>query len=388
MAGLRRTLDELHRYHHKLKTLFAKEAGGWRAGQHGVVDRLRPVTGFGTNPGRLRMLSYVPPNLPPGAPLVLVLHGCTQSAAAFDHATGWSTLADRCGFALLYPEQTRDNNPNLCFNWFDPAHTARGRGEACSIKQMIDHMVAEHRLDRARIGITGLSAGGAMAAVMLATYPEVFAAGAIIAGLPFGCATNVQQAFESMMQGRSRSAAEWAALVRNASSHAGPWPKLSIWHGDADQTVLPSNAAELVKQWTAIHGLAARPTLNAALEGMPYRAWHGRDGTMLVESITIPGMGHGAPIATGLGHAAPFVLDVGISSTHHIARSWGLTAAPFVHGAAEQAADAYLHRPSLAVPVGRDEARSSTNHATRKPGLALDPAAVIHDALRAAGLLK
>jgi poly(hydroxyalkanoate) depolymerase family esterase len=388
MAGLRRTLDELRRYHRKLKAVFAKEAGGWRGGQEGVADRLRPVTGFGTNPGRLRMLSYVPPHLPPGAPLVVVLHGCTQTAAGFDHATGWSTLADRCGFALVYPEQNRENNPNLCFNWFDPAHAARGQGEAVSIKQMVDHMLAAHRLDRARIGITGLSAGGAMAAVMLATYPELFATGAIIAGLPYGCAINVQQAFESMMQGRSRPAAEWAALVRSASSHAGPWPKLSIWHGGADKTVLPTNAEELAKQWTAIHGLAARPTLNAALEGFPYRAWHGRDGTTLVESITIPGMGHGAPIATGLGHAAPFVLDVGISSTHHIARAWGLTAAPFVHGAAGEAAQAYPHRPSLAVPAGRDAGRSSTDHARRKPGLALDPSAVIHDALRAAGLLK
>ena len=388
MAGLRHTLDELRRYHHKLKAVFAREAGDRQGGQQGVADRLRPVTGFGTNPGRLRMLSYVPPHLPPGAPLVLVLHGCTQSAAAFDHATGWSKLADRYGFALLYPEQTRENNPNLCFNWFDPAHTARGRGEACSIQQMIDHMVGAHRLDRARIGITGLSAGGAMAAVMLATYPELFAAGAIIAGLPFGCATNVQQAFENMMQGRSRPAAEWAALVRSASSHAGPWPKLSIWHGDADSTVVPSNAEELAKQWTALHGLAARPTLNAALEGMPYRAWHGGGGTMLVESITIPGMGHGAPIATDLGHAAPFVLDVGISSTHHIARSWGLTAAPFVQGAAEEAADASVHRSNLPVPASRDQGRSSTDHASRKPGLAMDPAAVIHDALRAAGLLK
>ena len=117
--------------------------------------------------------------------LVVVLHGCGQTAAAYDFGTGWSTLAKRYGFALLMPEQQGANNANTCFNWFNPGDVARGRGEAASIRQMVARMVADHKIDPRRIYVTGLSAGGAMTSVMLATYPEVFAGGAIIAGLPY-----------------------------------------------------------------------------------------------------------------------------------------------------------------------------------------------------------
>ena len=107
---------------------------------------------------------------------------------------------------LLLPEQTQANNPKTCFNWFLPGDTARDRGEALSIRQMIEKTIGAHGIDRSRVFVTGLSAGGAMTAAMLATYPEVFAAGAIIAGLPYGTAGNAQQAFESMFQGRSHTA--------------------------------------------------------------------------------------------------------------------------------------------------------------------------------------
>ena len=159
--------------------------------------RLREVFGFGSNPGNLRMFSYRPPALADNPALVVVLHGCTQTAAGYDLGAGWSTLADRYGFALLLPEQQRSNNPNGCFNWFQPEHSRRSQGEPLSIRQMIEKSVVDHGIDRRRIFVTGLSAGGAMTSNMLACYPEVFAAGAIVAGLPYGAATTVQQAFES-----------------------------------------------------------------------------------------------------------------------------------------------------------------------------------------------
>ncbi len=123
-----------------------------------------------------------------------MLHGCTQSAAGYDYHAGWSQQADHAGFALLYPEQHHGNNPNLCFNWFRPGDTRRDAGEPLSIRQMMEAMVVAHGLDRDRIFVTGLSAGGAMASVMLATYPEVFAGGAVIAGPAYGCATSVPEA--------------------------------------------------------------------------------------------------------------------------------------------------------------------------------------------------
>ena len=101
-----------------------------------------------------------------------MLHGCTQTAADYDQGSGWSQLADRHGFVLLYPEQNRANNANLCFNWFEPGDIARGKGEALSIRQMIGAVAVAHGMDRDRVFVTGLSAGGAMASVMLATYPE------------------------------------------------------------------------------------------------------------------------------------------------------------------------------------------------------------------------
>lgn len=154
-------------------------------------DRLSDLGDFGSNPGALRARIYVPDDLPEAAPLVVVLHGCTQTAAGYDSGSGWSQLADQEGFALLFPEQQRANNPNLCFNWFVPSDTKRNGGEALSIRQMIEAVVVEYGLDPGRIFITGLSAGGAMASVMLACYPEVFTGGAIIAGLPYGSAKTI-----------------------------------------------------------------------------------------------------------------------------------------------------------------------------------------------------
>jgi poly(hydroxyalkanoate) depolymerase family esterase len=156
-------------------------------------DKLTEVSDFGSNPGNLRMLTYVPLQLPSRSPLVVVLHGCLQTARDYDEGSGWSMLAKRHGFALVYAEQARTNNPNGCFNWFQSHDARRGSGEALSIRQMVTRMRRTHSIDPARIFITGLSAGGGMASVMLATYPEVFAGGGIIAGLPFGAASGMRQ---------------------------------------------------------------------------------------------------------------------------------------------------------------------------------------------------
>ena len=262
--------------------------------------------------------------------LVVVLHGCTQTAAGYDLGAGWSTLADRYGFALLLPEQQRSNNPNGCFNWFQPEHSRRDQGEPLSIRQMIEKSVVDHGIDRRRVFITGLSAGGAMTSNMLACYPEIFAGGAIVAGLPYGAATTVQQAFQSMYQSPSRSAREWADLVRKASSHRGPWPRVSVWHGNADKTVIPSNALEILKQWTEVHGLPLSPSVKTRVDGYPREVWINEAGDELIEAYTITNMAHGTPLAIGeaegaCGAPGPFLLPVGISSSYHIAKFFGIS---------------------------------------------------------------
>src|SRR5258708_2085810 len=197
------------------------------------------------------MLTYLPDSLSPRPALVVVLHGSMQSAANYDHGAGWSMLADRSGFALLMPEQSRKNNLTRSFNWFQSNDTQRREGEAASIVQI----VGDHDIDRRRNVVTGLSAGGAMTLAMLATYPDVFAAGAVIAGLPYGGATNAQEALRGMFQAPPKSARELGDLVREASPNRNIWVKLSVWHGSADRTVKPSNAGEIIKQWPDVHGL-------------------------------------------------------------------------------------------------------------------------------------
>lgn len=290
--------------------------------------RLTELADFGSNPGALRARTYIPENLADGAPLVVVLHGCTQTAAGYDIGSGWSELADRHGFALLFPEQQRRNNLNLCFNWFTPEDSRRGSGEALSIRQMIEAAVTTYRIDPTRVFVTGLSAGGAMTAVMLATYPETFAGGAIVAGVPYGCASTIPQAFDRMRGHGVPGEAELAMLVRDASDHVGPWPTISIWHGSEDATVHPVNAEAIVGQWRALHGVSAEPNRTEAVDGYPRRVWSDAQGRDVIEEYSITGMGHGTPLDTasedGCGRSGAYMLEASISSTRHICQFWGL----------------------------------------------------------------
>src|ERR1044071_4879888 len=136
---------------------------------------LPEVTGFGSNPGALKMFTFVPSGLPSGAPLVVVLHGCTESASSYSTQTEWGNLASRFQFAVVFAEQQTANNSLSCFNWFQPGDTSRGQGEALSIKQMVDAMKSTVGSDPARIFVTGMSAGAFMTEAMMATYPDVFA---------------------------------------------------------------------------------------------------------------------------------------------------------------------------------------------------------------------
>jgi poly(hydroxyalkanoate) depolymerase family esterase len=260
----------------------------------------------------------------------VVLHGCGQAASGYDVGTGWSTLAKRHGFALLMPEQQLSNNANGCFNWFDPQDSKRGFGEACSIREMITRTVSDHKIDNRRIFATGLSAGGAMTSIMLASYPEVFAAGAIIAGMPYGVATNAREALHGMFSSLARSAGELGDFVRNASEHRGPWPRVSVWHGSLDRAINPANADEIVKQWLDVHQLPLAPMSEGTVDGYPHQIWWNADGETVVESYTITNMAHGTPLGTAenevrYGMPGAFLIEAGISSSYHIANFFGLT---------------------------------------------------------------
>lgn len=355
--------------------------------------RLSHLHNFGSNPGALGARTYVPEDLPEGAPLVVVLHGCTQTAEGYDRGTGWSVLADQQGFALLFPEQQRANNPNLCFNWFVPEDTRRNGGEALSIWQMIEALVRSHALDRTRIFITGLSAGGAMTSVMLATYPEIFAGGAIIAGLPHGTASTIPEAFDRMRGHGSPSERELQRRLRKASPHDGPWPTISIWHGTADQTVASSNARAIVDQWRIVHGVdtAAR---SESVAGHSRKVWCDARGRDVIEEYSISGMGHGTPLSTAggsaLGKPGPFMLDVGVSSTVRIAEFWGLMKSTGRIVDLEPVAAQTSTRFALA-PAPPSRGKRSSASGAEEQGRPETPSTIqktIEDALRSAGLMR
>lgn len=335
------------------------------------ASRLAVLPDFGSNPGDLIGRLYVPPGIPDSAPLVVVLHGCTQTAAAYDRGAAWSTAADAHGFVVLFPEQTRANNPNLCFNWFSPKDARRDRGETLSIVQMIEAVHQLHGTDPSRVFVTGLSAGGAMAAVLLAAHPEVFAGGAIIAGLPFATANNVPQALERMRGQDIPEPRRLGDLARSAAGYSGPWPSLSVWHGTNDTTVNRKNARALVDQWRELHGANLKPCRTEIVQGHSHLVWCDASGREVIEEYQIRGLGHGTPLSTGESHtgetAGPHMLEAGISSTRHIVRFWGL---------GSENAD----RRAINTSQGSD-----AHHSSFPPG---GIGVTIEHALRAAGLMR
>jgi poly(hydroxyalkanoate) depolymerase family esterase len=403
MSGLSKAIAQIQVLRRKFEGLLeaarAKVDRGREVPAHRTT-RLRELTAFGANPGNLRMFVYVPERLPSEAPLVVALHGCSQTADEYDHGTGWSSLADRLGFAVVYPEQHHTNNPKKCFSWFLSRDIARDHGEALSIHQMVEHAIATFGVDRGRVFVTGLSAGGAMAAVMLATYPDVFAGGAIIAGLPYGCARSVRQAFEAMFNRQSASASALGDRVRAASRHRGPWPKISVWHGTADPIVKPTNSGDIIRQWANVHGLPTVPSFEEFHGSHTRRVWNDAGGETVIEAFSIRGMAHGVPLAPTMGKnscgaVGAFFLDAGISSTHHIASFWrlgeDLTKIP---RSSKMVSGPYQIRTDgrAVVVAGKhgggndsDEASCDSN-AEQEASRSYDPNLVIAAAFKAAGL--
>ena len=287
MNGLKSTLANLARLRGRFEGLLAGAAKAKGPEAEFSARHLREVTGFGSNPGNLRMLTHMRRNLPESPALVVALHGCTQTAADYDRGSGWSELAYRHGFAVLFPEQKRANNPNNCFNWFLPSDTGRGAGEALSIRQMIDQMVEEQGIDRSRVFIVGLSAGGAMAAAMLAAYPEAFAGGAVIAGLPYGGGSTFKK---RCRRWRSRG----SALVSNG----GIWfdPRLRIPdHGRRSRCGMAApTPSSILRIWkkpsnsgSMFMASPLRPQAQEELHGHLRRAWRTNAGDDVIEAVTI-----------------------------------------------------------------------------------------------------
>jgi poly(hydroxyalkanoate) depolymerase family esterase len=272
----------------------------WRdlyASNRAVIERAHEAAGLSTPhttiaAGRTRRtLVHTPAGGDPGTarPLVCMLHGCTQDAATFAAATRMNDAADRHGFIVVYPQQERRENAQRCWNWFDARHQARGAGEPASIAAVVRDLIGTTTpwaVDSGRVFVAGLSAGGAMAAVMAAAYPDLFAAVAVHSGLAYRSAGSVRAAFAAMARG-----------AREVGEVARPVPSIVI-HGSDDRTVAPVNGEQALAQSMAAEGLdPARPTSTTrgrvpGGHAFARSRWLDARGALRHERVTVEGMGH------------------------------------------------------------------------------------------------
>ncbi len=223
---------------------------------------------------------------------MVALHGCTQTAADFAAGTRFDSVAERAGAIVAYPEQGVRANGNRCWNWFLEAHQARERGEPEAIVGLVGDLIARHPIDPRRVFVAGLSAGGAMAAILAEQAPDVFAAAGIMAGVPLHISHNVDSAFAAMRGHVSRT--ESITLLRRRAPQGVRYDRLrvSVWTGLGDRTVDPRNELALVDQFRILTGVSEVAgeidnRTDAAIE-----RWRDATGRTRVESVRIPGVGH------------------------------------------------------------------------------------------------
>jgi poly(hydroxyalkanoate) depolymerase family esterase len=233
-------------------------------------------------------------------PLVVMLHGCMQDAAALAAATRMNAVAEELGFVVVYPEQTADANPQRCWNWYLPEHRVRDTGEAAIITGIVREVAQRYRVDAGRVYVAGISAGGAMALAVAATHPDLFAAVGVHSGVMFGAVSDVPGALAAM-QGRGLDPRRGADALRAALGDAArPIPAIVV-HGAADAVVVPANAEAIAEQWVlAYHAMSdsgvpapAEETVTEAGGRRVRRAIHSdANGAPLVERWSVEGLGH------------------------------------------------------------------------------------------------
>jgi poly(hydroxyalkanoate) depolymerase family esterase len=251
---------------------------------------------------------FVPSRYSPGtaAPLVLMLHGCTQSADQFAQSTQMEALAESEGFLVAFPDEPTSANPIKCWRWFETAHQARGSGEPAILAGIVEHVGKSYRIDGERVFVAGFSAGAGMAAVLGATYPDVFAAIAVGSGLEYKAATDGISASSAMSCGGPDPSAQGQAAFRAMGPRSRALPAL-IFHGTADGTVAPVNAEQGLSQWAQTADLADDGLDNGSVDdradasqtltvpgGRRYTrsTYNDRSGAPLLEKILVEGMNH------------------------------------------------------------------------------------------------
>ncbi|MFB4212811.1 PHB depolymerase family esterase [Shouchella sp. JSM 1781072] len=238
-------------------------------------------------------------------PLVVMLHGCTQDANQFAAGTQMNAVADREGFYVLYPEQSAAADMQKCWKWFEAAHQARGRGEPATLAGLVQQVINQKEVDREKVYVTGLSAGGAMAGIMGATYPDLFSGIGVASGLEYKAGTTQLEGIMAMSNGGPDPARQGQLAFQAMGSHAEVVPTI-VFHGTADYTVNVINGNQVLSQWAKTNDLVlggrslltdqADEKMNQQVPGGRsyseelYR--HGETKELLLKKVLVNGMGH------------------------------------------------------------------------------------------------
>jgi endo-1,4-beta-xylanase len=274
------------------------------------------VTNFGYNPTNLEMHLYVPDTVGRRPAVVVALHYCTGSGPVFHTGTPFASLADQFGFIVIYPSATRDSH---CFDVSSPeALKHDGHSDPAAIVSMVRYVERRYHADSSRVFATGLSSGAMMTNVLLGDYPEIFKAGAALAGVPFGCfaTTNGSEWNSECANGQiSKTPGEWGDLVRAADPrYRGPRPRMQLWHGTEDAILHYPNFGEEIKQWTNVAGLSQTPTSTDSPQPSWTRTRYAdRSGRVAVEAISIAGGSHNLPVFSPNNLAAYAIQFFGLS---------------------------------------------------------------------------
>ena len=220
------------------------------------ASTLQEVTGFEPNPTSLRMFLYVPQHVRPHPAVVVAMHYCGGSGPAFFNGTEFASLADKYGFIVIYPSVTR-TSPIVCFDVSTPGtYLHDGNSDPVGIVSMVRYVQRHLHASRHQVFATGISSGAMMTNVLLGDYPDVFAAGSAMSGVPFGCFAAPATVLwnNDCANGLvSKTPQEWGDLVRAAfPGYRGPRPRMQLWHGTADTILFYPNFGEEVKQWTNV----------------------------------------------------------------------------------------------------------------------------------------
>ncbi|BCY12178.1 PHB depolymerase family esterase [Actinoplanes sp. L3-i22] len=284
---------------------------------------LTEVTGFGTNPTGIRMYLYVPDRLPTNPAVLVAVHYCTGSGPAFYSGTEFKSLADQYGFIVIYPSTVRTGN---CWDVSSTgALTHNGNSDPVGITSMVKYVQQRYATDPSRTFVTGASSGAMMTNVLLADYPDVFAAGAAFMGVPDTCfqatagnpADPTQQAGwnSACANGQvTKTAAQWGDAVRNSyPGYTGRRPRMQLWHGSADTTLNYNNFGEEIKQWTNVLGVSQTPVKTDTPQSGWTRTWYGDTSAQPpVQAISLAGVGHSLPMS---GQAKMAITFFGLDST-------------------------------------------------------------------------